>query len=171
MTDETTAAHGDISLRGRLAKRRAELRGEHSFDIPVPGYEEELVARYHTLDYHVLRRIGKRNEDEADPVQSELNVAADTLANACSGLFEVGEDGTLTDTGHRWSTAAAKDLFGIGEDELPAGSTARDAMFRIFQNDTAVVMHFSRYSDLSTNAGARVDKELRGESEAGSEPA
>jgi hypothetical protein len=153
------------SLRGRLAARRVALREERTFDLPVPGYEKEIIARYQPLDYIVLRRIGDRQESEPDKFQREVNTAADTLANACVGLYEVGEDGKAgASLNARWSTSAAKDLFGVPELELPQGSGARQALFAIFASDTSVVLHYSDYSELASDVSRQIDEDVAGES-------
>jgi hypothetical protein len=165
----STVTDGDLknetSLRGRLAARRVKLREEHTFDLPVPGYEKEIVARYQPLDYVMLRRIGDRQESEPDRFQREVNTAADTLANACVGLYEVGEDGKAGESlNARWSTSAAKDLFGVPEVELPQGSGARQALLAIFPGDTSVVLHYSTYSELAADVSRQVDEDVAGES-------
>lgn len=152
-----------VSLKDRLAARREELRRDRVIDLPVPGYESDLVARYAPLDYHVLRRIGIRSENEPDEIQGEINVAADVLVNACVGLFEKTADG-LVPTGYRWSTSAAVELFGIPQHEV--GSSARDAILKIFPSDTLLVYQYAEYSRQQNTTQLEIEEVVQGESKA-----
>ena len=153
------------SVKGRLAARRKALREKKPFDLPVPGYEDSLVARYHALDYRVQRGIGIRQETNSDQADAEVKVAADTLVTACEDLLEKNEDGTLTSLGRRWTFDTARDYFDVGLGELPDGSTARDALLKII-DPIEVVIHYAAFDRRSRTAGEAVDREMRGESDA-----
>lgn len=157
----------DTSLKERLARRREELRRNRVIDIPVPGYEKELVARYIPLDYHTLRRIGKRAENQQDEIQAEIDLAADTLVNACEGIYEKkADDEGLAPTGYKWGTKAAVELFGLPVQELSENPTAREAILAIFPSDTLVVGHYLEYSRQTSTAQDEVETQLQGESRA-----
>lgn len=171
MTDTEVTTATDASLRGRLAHRREALRHREPFFVPVPGYEDILAAKYHAIDYRTLRRIGMRQADNKDVPESEIAVAADTLATACDGFYEVpaewdGDESSLRDTGYTWDVRAARDLFGVGEDELPDGSTARAAILAIVPDHTEVILHYGEYDREARAVNKRVSEELQGESEA-----
>lgn len=155
----------DNSVKSFLTERRKKITADNHFDIPVPGYEDRLVARYATLDWHRTRAIGMRQENEPDKILAEVNMAADTLTNACIDLLIKKDDGTLASTGYTWNTQTARELFGAEEHELVQG-TAREAILMIFPSDTSVVMHFSTYSELSSKAQTAIEAEVQGESEA-----
>ena len=165
----TDTAAVDTSLKGRLARRREELRRAQIIDLPVPGYEKDLVARYVPLDYHVLRRIGQRSEDTPDKIQAEIDLAIDTLVNANEGIYEKTPNG-LVSTGYSWkqATKAATELFGVAETELSPKPTAREAILLVFPNDTAAVTHYAQYSQKASYAQETVEDQIAGESGASS---
>ena len=150
----------DTSLKERLARRRGELRAERTIDIPVPGYEDSVVARYRPLSYHALRRIGKRADQEKDEIQAELNMAVDTLINACEGLYGRDENGGLSPLGYVWNKKAAVELFGVPEDEAV---DARSALLSVFPSEMLAVLHWSEYSKQTQVAQAQIEDQLQGE--------
>lgn len=166
----------NATLKGRLANRRGALLAKEPFFMPVPGYEGLIVAKYRALDYRTIRRIGMKQADNPDQPESEIAVAADSLVNACLGLYGVPEDwdgkeDTLIPTGHGYSADAARELFGVGQDELPEGSGGRLALLSIVPDATDVVLHYAAYDARSRQINDRLDKTLQGESEASSDSA
>lgn len=152
-----------VSLQERLAHRRQQLTQERSFDLPVPGYEDDLVARYHPLSFKKNFDIETRNDKNPDRATATLNVILDKLIAACDGLFSKAEDGTLTDLGHKWTVDAAKALFGI--DDLDEGATARQAMLAIFPDTDLLIEHVKQYAEACTERVPQIQETLEGESE------
>lgn len=172
MTDQTELASAHIpisdgSLRDRLSTRREELRQQKPFDLDVPGYKGVLKARYHSLDYPAIRKIGLRQKDNPNQIESELMIAADTLVNACVCLLEVLPDGSgVRETAFKWNAQTAWELFGIGHDEVPEEATSRVALLRIIPNSTALMLHYAEYDAKSRGVDDEVVRTVEGESEA-----
>lgn len=122
------------------------------------------MARYHSLDYKVVRAIGLRQKDNSNQADSELKIAADTLLHACDGLFEVLENGDLRDTGFKWTVDAARNLFGIGPDEVPDEATSRVALMAMIPDSTSIVLHYGKYDARSRSVDDEVAEEISGES-------
>lgn len=156
----------DGSLRSRLAARRNELREQRPFDLDVPGYRGVLRARYRVLDFPMIRNLGLRQENNTNRADAELKIAADTLVNACQCLLEVLPDGDVRETAFKWSAETARDLFGIGTDEVPDGATARVALFRIIPNSTALMLHYAEYDRRARGVDDDVAQDVEGELEA-----
>lgn len=153
------------ALSSKLARRRVDLSIKHPVDLPVPGYEEILVARYKALDYRTMREIGLRQEQNQDRADAEMKIAAETMVAACLELFERMPNQELRPTGFRWSTKTARELFEIGPDELPDGTTAAAALLKIV-DPTDLMIHFGEYSEQVRRVRHDVAQELQGESEA-----
>lgn len=165
MTETSEQVVLDGSLKSRLAARRAELRDEKPFDIDVPGYEGILQVRYRSLDYPTIRAIGQRHEKISKPADKELAIAADTLVNACVCLLAIDGD-EIEETRYRWDEHTARELFGIGVDEVPEGASARIAIRRIIPSSTRLMLHYAEYDERSRGVERASDKTVEGELEA-----
>lgn len=79
----------DNSMMGELRRRHAELAEAKTLDLPVPGYNDTLVARYRVLDIkgeldhlqakvaHEFRSIGEQG----------VYGTIDALIMACEGMY------------------------------------------------------------------------------------
>lgn len=152
------------SLQNRLSKRRAELQEDHPIDLEVPGFEDILVARYHPLDFQRSYKIENRHAKNKNEAERVLLTACDKLINACDGLYEKQEDGSLRDLEYKWSAAAARDLFGLDIEETV---TARQALLAIFPGplQMALLEHTRQYVEESNELQPQINEDLEGESE------
>lgn len=151
------------SLQEYLAAQREEMARDRTEVVPVPGYEKRLAARYRLID------AGKA-EEIMDRPGSTLERAADTLINSCIELLEI--DGTdengnpqYRSTGHRWTPAAVRELFGV---ELPENTTARAAVLAVFPPPLGgykLIQHFKEMDERLAQENGQADEELLGESE------
>ena len=94
----STGAKPDVSRLERLRERRRAAREDRApLDLPIPGYGDELIARYRVLDYGELQKLQKRGGDMArsGDKEAQLKVTMDTIAQACVGVFLAEEDGSL----------------------------------------------------------------------------
>jgi hypothetical protein len=151
-----------VSLKDRLAARREELQAPHLIELPVPGYEDILVAKYHPLSFRQHFDIESKGDKNPDKAQAVLNAALDKLIAACDGLLSKNEDGTLTDLGHKWSSAAVQDLFGVEPSTPPS---VRQDLLKIFPDDLLLISHFEQYANAAQSVVAQAGEKLEGESE------
>lgn len=161
------------SLRDRVEQRRRELerQPEQTILLPIPGYEDLLVAQYRALRYREMFAIESRHESNPDKAEGTLFALADKLIAACERILEpVGydEDGheTYQDTGHRYNARAARELFGA---ELPEGATARQALLAIFgdaDGEERLVLHGADYERERQRVRQHSDSRAEGESQA-----
>ena len=82
----------------RLKEHRRRLNEEREpLDLAIPGYSDELVARYRVLDYDEMDKLRRRGGRmaQAQDREAELKVTMNTIAAACVGIFVRQEDGTL----------------------------------------------------------------------------
>jgi hypothetical protein len=82
----------------RLKERRRKLAEDRPpLDLAIPGYGDELVARYRVLDFDEMQKLRERGGKmaQAQDREAELKVTMDTIAAACVGIFCRQEDGTL----------------------------------------------------------------------------
>jgi hypothetical protein len=183
---ETTVEQEPIqeqqSVLDRLRARREEVRQQRVLDLAIPGYQDELVARYHPVPFKVFedddrkrRKTGKR-----DP---GLLVAAIDQVIACCEMILVKDpghedcvtdnDGNMTeyrpiDTDAasvgapvKWEARLAK-LIGIPDDETQAGKAGL-VVQRVFCNDTAIIHHASMLGVWLRDTTKEVDENLLGE--------
>jgi hypothetical protein len=78
-----------------LRRKRGEER--RPLDLAIPGYEDQLIARYRVLDHDKVEKLKRRVRKmvQAQDDDAELKGAMDTIAAACVGMFVRQEDGSL----------------------------------------------------------------------------
>lgn len=156
------------SLKEKLAARRAQLQSERTHVFPIPGYEDLIAARYKSLDYKALRKIGNRNAKLEGTSDGELANYADTLINACVELLRVDGDDpekypSLRDSGNvaRWDDQTVREFF---DPDLPTGTSARQAILAAIPG-TQLALHFQRYDEWLSDVVPEIQEQMRGESE------
>jgi hypothetical protein len=165
------------SLKDRVKARRDELREDHTFVLPVPGYEDVgLAARYKTVPYEGLRKIGEKPDILAvkNEGQRELMAFADTLILGCVELLEeVGRDDhgnpEYRSLGHGWTAAGVRDHL---LDDLPEGATARDAVLAVFSGPNGgnrLAQHVRLWDTKADEINSKIDSRVEGESGASEE--
>lgn len=155
-------SHG--SLRTRLREKRRRLAEDNMFELPVPGFAEEGIwARYRVLRYEDLRQIGENNKN-LKGFDSELAIAADTLAWASAGLLLKKDDGSFEELGYYWTAEAARELFGV--EGLSDDSTNSHVFQQIFDGPsgtTNIMLHFVAYDQRLQGLIPELDEAMRGE--------
>jgi hypothetical protein len=149
--ESTAASNGaaDSSTMARLRRRRDELGRERKpLDKEIPGYGGELVAQYGVVEWLTLRKIAERGEKSSAP-RKDLLVQADTLVNACLGIFvKVGTKLTpvseLLDDGNEEPVRYDERL---GQFLGFESKSARQALFATFRNDLAVSIHHNEVAE------------------------
>lgn len=165
--DEFTEGPGapapGVSLRDRIARRSRELeqKPEHIIMLDVPGYEDLLAVHYRALPYREQIKIEGRSDKVKDPAEQTLRVAADKLIAACERIVEKTDDpDTYTDTGFVWNAKAA-DLF---DKQLPEGSTARQALIAIIDDEEVLVRHAADLEEQRRDLRRKIDQSVEGNS-------
>lgn len=140
----------------RLKEHRRRLAaGREPLDVAIPGYNDELVARYRVLDYDELQKLRRRGGKmaQAQDPEAELKVTMDTIAAACVGMFVRQEDGSLLlmnecpsdlDLGDEpiCYDERLAEVLGI---ELPTQSKVRSLIYQVFgEEDLLIFGHLER---------------------------
>jgi hypothetical protein len=99
----------DTSIVGRLRAKRRAASEKQTIDLPIPGYDGELVVRYRLLDPLVEgKELGDRiaGEFRGPSLDAERGyyLAVDTLIAACVAIFAkvngdlvpIAGEGTIT---------------------------------------------------------------------------
>lgn len=92
MTDIAHDTMADTSIVGRLREKRRQGAEKQTIDLPVPGYDGELVVRYRLLDPLVEGkelgdRVGGEFRGASLDAERGYYLAVDTLISACIALF------------------------------------------------------------------------------------
>jgi hypothetical protein len=150
----STAAKPVESQLDRLKKRRREAReNREPLDLPIPGYGDELVARYRVLDYDELRKLETRGAKmaQAGDTEAGLKVTMDTIAQACVGIFLRQDDGSIKALNECVSEFGDEP---IRYDERLAETVGVDAegkvrvvIRRVFPTDLAILGHLAQISN------------------------
>lgn len=161
-----------LSLKDRLAAKRAEMEHREPIDLEIPGYEDVLIGRFHVLNFRKEADIEERVQNTkgvktlGDQV---LLTVADKLINACDTLLLIEDDGSLTDLNVTFNVATAQEIFGV--DHLTPSSTARDAMLAIFPDENMLVKLYRKYEAEAESQSGSFKGEILGESRVTSEVA
>ena len=153
------------SLQERAAARRQQLEQDHSFVLPLPGYEDMFAVRYRALSYGEMWRISDKNGALPNSPETDMANFADLLINGCVEFLEVKPDGSYQSLGHKWGDAKGiNESFGLG---LPEGATARECVFAVFsgpQGGNRLALHAAAYDAGLVQSTSEVAEETVGES-------
>jgi hypothetical protein len=127
------------SLLDRIREKRHDATAEATLDLPIPGWDFELVARYRLIDplvegKDIAQRI--RKQFRGDPESAEFWTLIDTMIAACEGLYGREGDEPLKpvsvngDRPVRFGPDLAEAL------DLP-DATARDVVVGVFRGNKA----------------------------------
>lgn len=88
MNDELVTEVGSSLLEQLREKRRAAAAAK-TIDLPIPGYDGDLIARYRLLDVLVDgKQLGEKIRREfTSQTERTFYGALDTLITACEGLY------------------------------------------------------------------------------------
>lgn len=151
------------SVLDQIKARRAKLHESRTLDLNIPGYGGALVARYAPLPYDKFRSIQDRNEKTAmSDGEREVNVAIDTLMNACLGIF-IREEGELRPLEHE-SYHVKYDGSLMQALDLNEPIDPRHTVKEVFPSDIAIMTQFTRFIEWQTGEDAAIDSSLVGES-------
>jgi hypothetical protein len=164
-TDVATGNGEPPSEFARLRARRAAIALRKTVDLEVPGYQGDLLVRYHLLDWQVVRKLLQHLDPTRATLQEserEFNAQVDTLIQACEGLYFRKEDGTLHDLECKWDKTFSEHM---GYDPDLAAS-ARAVVKLTFDNDLALSAHYVELMNWMNGQSVEADEEFSGESQA-----
>lgn len=156
------AESGGDNLLDRLRERRNQIasKDEYRLDLPVPGYDGELVVRYKYTEYNETAERADRLRG-VDAGQVPLISAIDTLIAACDKVMIVVngrlvpiDEGALTPV--RFEERLA-DILAFN------ASKARDVVRGLFNNDYAIIEQAMTVSRWMRDVTKKVDEAYVGE--------
>lgn len=154
---------------GRLRQLHKKLHEKRTIDIDVPGYEGELVVRYHGLDWNdvskIMTRIQSMKPVRKGVTERELFAMIDTMIAACEEIFwrdpETLKLSALDQDAPLRFDVRLYRLFMDGEEP----TSAREAVRRLFNNDMALVSHHGELVEFLNGASEGAAEDLVGESQ------
>jgi hypothetical protein len=159
----STGAKPDASRLERLRERRRAAREDRApLDLPIPGYGDELIARYRVLDYEELQKFQKRGGEMARSGDKEagLKVTIDTIAQACVGIF-LAEEGGLrplneVDPGYGDDPVRYDERFAEVV-AVDAEGKVRTLIRKAFPSDLAIIAHLERIDNWMSSSNEADD--------------
>lgn len=136
---------GQSSKTSFMDKIRAKRVAQEdvTLDLPIPGYDNELVGRYRVVTLDETEKIGKRVRSVKDRAERMLLASLDGIALACEGLYWRDNEGELhpmgpNGTSEAWTFSSPGLSAELGFD----AENARDTILGIFgRNEFAIVQH------------------------------
>jgi len=168
---DTTEPNQDITKKPsqfeRLRQKRKAIADRKEVDLPIPGYNNELVATYKMLPWEQIRAIIRRMEkSKGVGDRRELYAQADTLVEACTQiryrdpsrpvddqLIPLIEGETV-----RYDEKLAEVL------DFPY-ARPRQCLLETFKNDFAISVHHGELIEWMQGAEDETDQEFVGESQ------
>jgi hypothetical protein len=153
------------SIVETLRAQREELRGDHTVDMPIPGYQGLLIARYGVVTMKRAQEMGKIIQ-KVDKDDRSMVGAVDTLIEACRGIYVkvTGEDGkeVVQPIDPAWSQPT---LFDQHLADLLAFSAenARECVAQVFPTEQAILKHSILLSRWMQDVTIDLSEELLGE--------
>jgi hypothetical protein len=93
--DQPTEVIQPNSVMESLRAKHRELRESKTLDLPIPGYDGDLVARYRLLTMKELENIGNRVQKQVkNQGDRVLRASLDAIIVACEGMY-YNRDGRL----------------------------------------------------------------------------
>lgn len=96
LADEVETVHTDVTANGSAGTIMEALRARHSQLLDsqhifwaIPGYDDEMVAKYNVVDARTLMKIGDslRKEKDLPPDEQQLLGAMDFLIKSCQEIY------------------------------------------------------------------------------------
>lgn len=149
---------------GALRKRREDIGSEKHHDLPIPGYQGELVARYKLLDFKVMRQIMKRMEkNRAAGDSRELLAQCDILIAACVEIFTVDKKGELMPLDPNSPDNPIKYDKRLSDGLGFEASNGRQVVLGVFKNDIALTAHHGELVMWMQGMSDEADEDFLGE--------
>lgn len=160
---------GQDSLIGSLVARRKAHAAERHFDVPVPGYQGQLVLRLGPIPGQALNRISEQAQGSKSPERT-FNANADTLIAACREVLgRKDADDPLTTLPDEEGEPVRLDKRLGSLLQLPGEpQRARAVVLALFglanSPELAVAVAAAEYAEWAASANTDLDEELLGES-------
>jgi hypothetical protein len=157
----------DKTMLDRLREKRSNLGAKRTVTIDVPGYDGELGVRYQWKPYEELARRGQALQKVKDPTKRDMLAAADTLIALCDEVVIQAESDPRADE-KGWAPLTDEGDDPIKFDEYLAdklgyeATSAREAVFGLFNNDYAVLNQAMTLSVWLQDTTQEVDSDFSG---------
>lgn len=159
------------TLLATLAVKREEAKADHWLDLPIPGYDNLMYARFRPFPVEKTERKMAEFQKLAGKQPLLLKSACDTLIDACEQvmLLPARFDGDIGDQG--------QNLIPIDDDAMPPiafderlahalnfkADTARQVVLGLFATEQAVIAMNIMVSRWMQDVTRKTDEALLGE--------
>ena len=154
-------------------KRRQSLAAPRHLDLPIPGFDGELVARYRPLPWG--RLVPLIEQSESDDPEESLTAHLHTLVEACAALMVPDANGELVSLAdelrkdgqegiHGEVTLGANNNYLSGALGVPHPDTARELVLSVFEGaisaEAMVTRHAITFGRWMGSVAEEVDAEV-----------
>lgn len=154
------------SVLGELRRARAQIgSGAEPLDIPIPGYQGRLIARFKWVPVTALAATAKSLQKIKDPTRQQLAAAADALAATNDEFLVVLEDGTEPETvTYQGAPCSFQNGAGLAVAlGFPEPASARECVYAVFNNEYAMVDVVQKVMQWLEDTSREVDTSFLGE--------
>ena len=154
----------DTSILSSLRQARQKIgAGAKPLDIAIPGYDNQLVARFRWTPVERLASTSKSLQNIDNPATQRVAAAADALVQCCDEIL-VRVNGELKSL----STNEFPVTFSDGDRlsyalNFEKPETARECVRRVFNNDYAVIDCAFKVMQWLEDTSRKVSEEQLGE--------
>lgn len=161
--EEPQSLGPDASILDRIGALREEQRSEKHLDLAVPALQELVWLRFRVIPFQQTQSMAKRLQKEK-LADDALVGATDTLIAACEQVMVREQpDAELRAIDPAAATPIRLDSQLAELLKLDA-STAREVVYRLFENDYAIVQMAIKVSRWMADTSKEVDDDFLGES-------
>lgn len=157
------------SMMSALREQYETLAKSNTVDLPIPGYNGMLWARYHLLDVqNDMKKIGRRIRKQFKEVEDQIfYVNLDAMILACEGLYydRDGEKLSLAEglaDGNDEPVKYDQRLATFLGWPLEEVASARDVVKRLFKNESAIIEHGRQLNDWMRDTTKDVNDDFLG---------
>lgn len=155
--EEVAPEPAQSSLKAWLVSTREQIAEKKTYELPLPGFGDRLIAVYRPPGEKVMRKVGKRNAKAPEEARNLLTVC-DILTECCEDIYAV--DGEERVSLGPWSAQMIKEHFGV---ENTAVKTPRQALLAIYSTDELhflITKHFNTFIEQVEEDAPEVVAEL-----------
>jgi hypothetical protein len=142
------------SLLARLRDHAREAQKGKTYDLPVPGFQGELVLRFAPLDIATVERLAAK----ASSTSSGVSETLDAMVRACVGVYGREADGHLEPLEDEQGPVRIEHRLAVILGMTEPGSdtlTAREVVLRLFGgNAFALSAYVEKLSEWMTDPDA-----------------
>jgi hypothetical protein len=154
------------SVLGELRTARQKIgSGADPIDIPIPGYEGKLLARFKWVPVTELSATAASLRKIKDPTRQQIALAADALVATNDEFFVVlNTDAPLEPMTYQGVPVSFSNGEGLSVAlGFPAPRSARDCVMAVFNNEYAMIDTAQRVMTWLEDTSREVDEAFLGE--------